>query len=424
VPVGLSHLQALEPLAVALAIGLLIGLERGWERREMPEGRRAAGLRTFGIIGLLGGVAVELGTPWMLAAVALVVGLFVALGYWRESEVDKDVSLTTAITSMLTLCLGALAATGNLTAAASSAVVVTLLLSFKPELHGILRRLERAEMLATLRLLLISVVLLPVLPDHGFGPWAAFNPYRIWWLVVLVAGVSYVGYFAVKLLGERRGTLASGFFGGLVSSTAVTLNLSREAADSGHGINLLSAGVAVGAAMMFPRMLVIVGVVAPALALQLIWPLGAAFVASAAAAAWYATRHSDRERSQDQPHADPGNPLDLRTALEFGVVLAIIMVLSRGAIVWMGDRGLYLLAAISGLVDVDAISLSVATMSVHGHVSLGVAARTTLIAAGVNTLLKPALSMFVGGPHIALRVLKAALAATIAGAAAYAAVAY
>jgi uncharacterized membrane protein (DUF4010 family) len=170
-------------LAVALAIGPLIGLERGWERRELPEGQRAAGFRTFGMIGLLGGVTVQVGGSsqgLVLAVVAAAVSIFAALGYWREPWRGQDVSITSLIAVLLTFCLGALAGMGEMTAASSTAVVVTFLLGFKPELHRIIRRIERPELLATLRLLLISVVLLPVLQDVGLGPWQAFNPYRTW----------------------------------------------------------------------------------------------------------------------------------------------------------------------------------------------------------------------------------------------------
>jgi hypothetical protein len=203
-PVQFENTRMLGRLGVALAFGMLIGLERGWERRELPEGQRAAGLRTFDIIGLLGAVTIQLRTPMLLVAIGAALGLLAALGYWRESQRDQDISMTTAVVVvLLPFRLGALAGIGELTVAAATAVVITLLLGFKLELHGIVRRIERLELLGTLRLLLISVVILPVLPNRGFGPWDAFNPYRTWWMVVLVAGISYVGYFAIRILARR-----------------------------------------------------------------------------------------------------------------------------------------------------------------------------------------------------------------------------
>ena len=261
-----ENLDTLERLGVALALGLLIGLERGWERRELPEGERVAGFRTFGLISLLGGVTTVLlpdSRPALFGSMIAVLGVVVALGYWRESERSKDLSLTTTVAELLTFALGALAGAGNLIAAAATAVVATLVLGFKPEMHELLERIERPELLATLRLLLISVVLLPILPDRGFGPWSAVNPYSIWWMVVMVAAISYVGYFGIRLLGSERGLLITGLFGGLVSSTAVTASFARLGKDqSREGQELVAAGIVLASATMFPRMLVMTTVVA------------------------------------------------------------------------------------------------------------------------------------------------------------------
>lgn len=405
-------------LAVALAIGLLIGLERGWERRELPEGQRAAGFRTFGIIGLLGGVTVQIGgsaTGWLLAVVAAAVSVFVALGYWREPWREQDVSVTGLVAALLTFCLGALAGKGELTGAAATAVVVTLLLGFKPELHDIIRRIERSELLATLRLLLISVVLLPVLPDEGLGPWQSFNPYRIWWMVVLVALISYIGYFAIKMLGEKRGVLITGLFGGLVSSTAVTVSLARRSEDPHEPPDLLTAGVAAASAIMFPRMLVIIGIFSLPLATALAWPLLSAGVLGLAAAAWFSTRRGSESQLTSAGGGALSNPLDLKIALQFGLFLACVMVLARGATVWMGSQGLYALAALDGLADVDAISLSCASMVSQGQLTIGVAAGATLIAAAVNTIIKPFIVLTIGNLRMGWQVTLALAGALLGG---------
>jgi uncharacterized membrane protein (DUF4010 family) len=415
----MANMELLGRLAVALAVGLLIGLERGWERRELPEGHRAAGLRTFGIIGLLGGLSAQLGGNSGMVFPAVVVaalGLLAALGYWRESSVDNDVSLTSAATMLVTFCLGAFAGRGELTVAASAAVVIALLLGFKPELHGLIRHIERAELLATLRLLLISVVLLPVLPNRGFGPWDAFNPYQIWWMVVLVAGVSYVGYFAIKLLGKKRGVFVTGLCGGLISSTAVALDLARLSRDERElAPDALAAGATVASAMMFPRMLAVIAVAAPMLAYRLAEPLILACAVSFLAAMWLVRRDTKADLPENAQHPEPSNPLDLNTAVKFGLMLATIMVLARGATARMGDQGLYLLSALSGLVDVDAISLSAASMMSQGQISIGVAANAVLIAATVNTLLKAALVLTVGGARMGWRVSIASVATLAAG---------
>lgn len=409
-------------LAVALAIGLLVGLERGWERREAAEGQRAAGLRTFGLISLLGGVTALVavgpyGAIWA-AAVLLALGAIVAIGYLRESEVDRDVSVTTAVAALLTFGLGALAGRGELSAASSTAVVVALLLGFKPELHEMVRRIERAELLATLRLLLISVVILPVLPNRDLGPWNAFNPYRVWWMVVLVVGVSYVGYFAIRLLGERRGILATALFGGLVSSTAVALDLGRRARQQACSRGLLAAGVVIASTTMFPRMLVLVAAVAPGLTALLLWPLGLATAAGAGAAAWLLWRAGTRE---EKPGAvaeahNPRNPIEMAAALRFGLLLAAVMVLARVAVVRFGAVGLCALAALSGLVDVDAITLSVASMGKQNELSAALAATAISLSAAVNTLVKPIIVMVLGEVRTGAQVGAALTASLVFGA--------
>jgi len=402
-------------LGVALAIGLMFGLERGWEFRELHTEQRTAGLRTFGAIGLLGGVVAELAGDhgqMLIAALALALGIVLAAGYWRESEIDRDVSLTSSVTALVAYSLGALAGHGELLAASSSAVVLTMLLGFRPELHGLVRAIDREELLATFRLLLISVVMLPVLPNRSYGPWAAFNPYDIWWMVVLVAAVSYVGYFATRLMGAERGILITGVFGGLASSTVVALSLARRAAHDLREPNLLAAGATIASAIMWPRIFLIVGAVDPELAQRLVIPLVASTIVAIAGALWLA----NRGRKEEKTLAESGekmiatNPLDLGMAVRFGFILTAIMVAARAASAWAGPSGLLLVAGISGLVDVDAISLSVATMSIHRLTAPDVAISAILLAAAVNTLLKPAMALLIGGAPIGLRFLAASLA--------------
>jgi uncharacterized membrane protein (DUF4010 family) len=414
-PVQIDQLPTLMRLAVALAIGLLIGLERGWEGRDLHTAQRTAGLRTFGAIGLLGGVTAHLGGTHggtLIAALAIALGLILAVGYWRESEIDRDVSLTTSVSALVTYGLGALAGLGELLAASSSAVVLTLLLGFRPELHGLIRKIDREELLATFRLLLISLVMLPVLPDRSYGPWAAFNPYHIWWMVVLVAAVSYVGYFATRLMGAERGILITGLFGGLASSTVVALSLARRAAEGLAVPNLLAAGATIASAIMWPRILLIVSAVAPALGRQLAWPLGATTVIAMAGALILARigRNEEKALTAAGEKLRPSNPLDLGTAVRFGIILTAIMVAARAASAWAGASGLLLVAGISGLVDVDAISLSVASMSTHRIVAPAVAISAILLAAVVNTVLKPAMALVIGGAPMGLRFLAASLA--------------
>jgi uncharacterized membrane protein (DUF4010 family) len=290
--------------------------------------------------------------------------------------------------------------------------VLTMLLGFRPELHGLIRKIDREELLATFRLLLISLVMLPVLPDRGYGPWGALNPYHIWWMVVLVAAVSYVGYFATRLMGTERGILVTGLFGGLASSTVVALSLARRAAQGLAVPNLLAAGATIASAIMWPRILLIVSAVDPALGRLLAWPLGAATVIAIAGALLLSRKGRSEEKALDAggEKSTTSNPLDLGTAIRFGLILTAIMVAARAASAWAGASGLFLVAGISGLVDVDAISLSVATMSTRQIVTPTVAISAILLAAAVNTLLKPAMAWAIAGAPMGLRFLASSLA--------------
>jgi uncharacterized membrane protein (DUF4010 family) len=399
-------------LAVALAIGLLIGFERGWHGRALAEGSRIAGFRTFGLIGLLGGLTAALGKDLghlIVAAGLLALAAAFGVAQWRDPRRDTDVSITTNIAALAAYGLGALAGTGEMKTAAAAGVVTALLLGIKPELHRLLERIERAELLATFRLLLISVVVLPVLPNAGYGPWSALNPYRIWWMVVLVAGISYAGYFAIKLIGPRRGVLVTGLLGGLVSSTATVLSLSRRAAQQPDAPQLWVSGMLAATATMFPRTLLIASVIAPQLSGVLALPLLAAALIAAAGSAVFA-RSAGR---QDAPTAGaaPANPLDLKTAVQFALILAAVMVLVRALKDWSGDTGIYVMATASGLVDIDAITLSLGVMAAGSEVPTSLAAAAILLAAMVNTLVKPAIAFAVAGRAVGLRLLLPLLAA-------------
>jgi uncharacterized membrane protein (DUF4010 family) len=413
-PVQIDQLPALMRLAVALAIGLLIGLERGWERRDLHTVQRTAGLRTFGAIGLLGGVTAQLGGTHgglLIAALAIALGLVVAVGYWRESEIDRDLSLTTAVTALVTYSLGALAGSGELLAASSSAVVLAMLLGFRPELHDLIRKIDREELLATFRLLLISLVMLPVLPNRGYGPWSAINPYLIWWMVVMVAAISYVGYFSTRLMGPERGILVTGLFGGLVSSTVVALSLARRAAQGLAEPNLLAAGATIASAIMWPRIMLIVFAVNPVLGIRLAWPIAIATLVATAAALMLERRgrNEGKTPAPDGEKVKTSNPLDLGAAIRFASMLTVIMVAARAASAWAGASGLFLVAGISGLVDATPVSLSVAAMSAQ-MVTPAVAIGAILLACISNTVLKSAMAWVIGGAPMGLRFLASSLA--------------
>lgn len=395
--------QTLTLLGAALAIGLLIGVERGWQGREAREGERVAGLRTYGLIGLLGGVTVLLADYLGAIFVGLVfIGLagLVTTSYLANRDKEGDIGITSLVVALLTFLLGALAVSGEVVIASSSAVVATLLLSYKPLLHRWLGRIERTELRAGIKLLLISVVLLPILPNQGYGPWGVLNPYAIWWMVVMIAAISTVGYFAVKIGGARRGALFTGLFGGLASSTALTLHFSRTARANAKLNLALAMGILLACGTMFPRMLLVASILNPALFLPLLVPTVVMALIVYVPAIVYWNLQTDRHDGGAFPLR---NPLELGPALGFGLLLAGVLLLGKALQLWLGDAGVLALAAASGITDVDAITLSLARMSSH-DLALGVAVTGVVVAGAFNSFAKAGIATVVGGRDIGLRV--------------------
>lgn len=402
-------------LGVALAIGLMIGIERGWQERDAKEGTRIAGVRTFGLVGLLGGVlalvAGHLGPLVLGLGFVGLAGMLAAVYVINRRQGDEDVGITSQVAALLAFAFGALAAMGEVAVAAACGVVTTLLLSYKPALHRLVGGLEARELHAGIQLLLISVVLLPILPNRGFGPWEVLNPYAIWWMVVLIALISFAGYVAIKLAGARRGTVFTGLFGGLASSTAVTLHFSRLCRRRAVPAPMLATGILLACGTMFPRMVLVASVLNPALFRVLVVPAAvmALVVYGPALAYW---------RGSSDPATDDvallKNPLELKTALGFGFLLALVMLLGKALQQAFGERGVLALAAASGVADVDAITLSLARMA-RDDLAAPVAVTGIVIAAAVNSLVKGSMATFIGGRRLGLRVGLPLLAGAVAG---------
>lgn len=390
-------------LSVALAIGLLIGAERGWQERNAEEGKRVAGFRTHGLVGVLGGASALLADhlgPFFPGLVFLGLAALTTTAYVVNLHQDDDAGITSLIALLLTFVYGALAAIGEVSVAAASAVVTTLILSAKPILHGWLNALGGHELRATIKLLLMSVVVLPILPNQGYGPWQALNPYAIWWMVVLIAGLSFVGYFAVRIAGIRRGMILTGLFGGLASSTALTLHFSRMSRREEASAPLLSMGILLACGTMFPRMLLVASLLNPALFKLLLVPTGAMAVCVFGPAVWFWRSTARVAANVTSPLK---NPLEIKTALVFGGLLGLILLFGKALNHWFGEAGILALAAASGVTDVDAITLSLARMS-GNDLALSVAALGIVIAASVNSLTKGGMAAVIGGPSIRLRV--------------------
>ena len=408
------ELENFKLLGIALAIGLLIGLERGWRARDRDEGMRVAGLRTYGLISLLGGLSGMLAQQtdhFLIGFVFLGLTSVLLLAYSKSLKKFEDFSITGIIASLITFTLGALTVFGHIMLASAIAVVITSLLGFKPLLHGWLKKLEQQELYATLKLLLISVVMLPILPDQGYGPWAAFNPYLIWWMVVLIAGISYLGYFAIRIVGNQQGPVLTGALGGLVSSTAVTLDLSKLSTQYPNLENVLAAGILTACGTMFARTLLLTSVMNPTLFRALL-PALLVMTIFTYFVAFLLWRNSREFRTNGEIKLE--NPFQLGMALKFGIFLVFIMLLSNLLKAYFGDMGTYFLAASSGLADVDPITLSMSQMSKEG-LEVSVAAWAILIAVSVNSGIKSVFSWVIGSRALALRVGSTLAGAVFAG---------
>ncbi|MCI0507542.1 MAG: MgtC/SapB family protein [Gammaproteobacteria bacterium] len=402
-------------LGVALAIGLLIGVERGWKERAAREGQRIAGIRTYGLIGLMGGGTAllaghfgALAMGMVFVGVAGVLTTAYVVNLWRGHE---DIGVTSLVAGLLVFILGVLAGTGEVAIAAASAVISTLLLSYKPVLHRWVSALEDAELRAGIKLLLISVVLLPVLPNQGYGPWQVLNPYLMWWMVVLIAAISFVGYFAIKIGGPRRGPVFAGLFGGLASSTAVTLHFSRMAHQQKTMTPMLATGILLACGTMMPRILVVTSIINIEVFIALLAPAVVMAVMIYAPAFYYWRSQSARPPEAVSPLK---NPLELKMAVSFGLILVVVMLLGKALQHWYGDTGVLVIAVASGIADVDAITLSLTRLS-QTDLAVPVAVLGIVIAATANSLVKAGMASAIGGSAIGLRVGLPLLGSALAG---------
>ena len=401
-------------LGLALAIGFMIGLERGWQEREQEEGHRTAGLRTFSLIGLLGGVfgALSLvGDFTLLAAGFVTLGATLAFFMWREGQEHHDLSATSLVAALLTFILGAFAVLGDTAAAAGSGAAAVLLLANKQSLHGWLHRITWIELRSGLLLAAMTFIALPLLPNRAVDPWGALNPHELWLMTILIAGVSFAGYAAVKIVGPQRGTVLAAALGGLFASTAVTLSLARLAKANEAHVRMLSGGILAAGAVMLLRVLVVTGIINFELA-RLLAPVLLAAAIAIGVVSFLLVRSDPADGTGNSKALVLRNPFDLAEVLRFGALLAAVMLAVVFARRYFGDTGLLGLAALSGLADVDAMTLSAARM--QGATTL--AANAILLTVAVNSLAKVVYAWFAGGARIGFLSLAGTLAAMAAGA--------
>lgn len=404
-------------IGLALAIGLAVGVVRGWQQREEPAGSRTAGIRTFALSGLLGGVGAAvtqaLNAPLFLGILVVVFGTVFAWFSFREVEHDKTFSVTGTVAALGVFALGALAVVGDPVAAAAGGAATAGLLASREVLHGFLARLSWAELRSALLLLAMTVIVLPILPNKPITRLDTLSPQEMWFLTVLTATLSFAGYVAVKVWGAERGTLATSIAGGLVSSTAVTINFARRAS-TGEAAGLLAAGAMLAGIVSIMRVLAIVLFVAPHLVPQIIVPA----LLAASAFGIFAFFQWKRAKPADTSHMLLRNPFDLQLLLIFALILLIASPVSGWLIGQLGTGGIMLSSGSVALVDVDVAVLTASRFS-HTEIGTGGAASAILLALAVNALARAVYAIVTGPPAFFGRLGAATALAIAAGTVAF-----
>ena len=419
-----SELETLlSRVALACGIGLLIGLERGWRTRDAAPGSRTAGIRTFAISGLLGGVVGALARDpagGLSVAGSLLIGLAFAAFAVVFTQFERDenraahrFSATTTIAGLLTFMLGAYAVIGDVNVAAAAAVTATGVLIVREDLHEWVRKITLAELQSVLVLLAMTLIALPIVPERPIGPWGGVNPRQIWIIAIVLASISFAGFVAIRALGERRGVLVAAALGGLVSSTAVIFSHARDAATGHAPPRVLAAGSALATAISFGRVAAIVAVLNPALLVF----VGAPLMAGALTAITIATIAIGwREAASPRPSA-----MQLRNP--FGFFPVVGMALSMGAVILagrvlseqFGAAGAASSAAVTGIFDVDAMTVSMTQLSPR-VLSAEDAARGILVGVASATLGKIAIGAILGRGRYALAIAGMSVLCVAAGA--------
>ena len=383
-------------LGIALSIGLLVGLERGWQERDAPEGSRTAGIRTFGISGLLGGVLVAvahtLDYPMVFPITFLGFAATLAIFKLREARSDSDYSVTTVMAGLGVFALGGLAVAGDAQAAAAGGAALAATLASRNVLHRFLKRLTWVELRSALMLAVMTAVILPILPNETIDPWGGLNPWKVWFFTVLTASLSFLGYIAVRIFGARKGFILSAIAGSLVSSTAVTMVLARSAKGSGDPLPLAGAA-ALGAAVSILRVMSLILLIDPAAVI----PTGPA--AATAAVVFAGSGFALFYWPQDRPFADvpTSNPFEIGPLLVFAAIFAAATITSAVLVSHFGSSGLLATTALTGAVDVDVAVLA-ALQAGRDVLPLDVIGKAILVAIASNALCRAGIAILLGPP--------------------------
>jgi len=401
--------EAFVSLAVAVAAGMLLGAERQ-QSAAAEEKKDFAGIRTFpmvSLLGALGALARPVAGLWLLGGLLAGVIAFVSVSHARNAARDH-IGISTEVASLLAFALGALAGMRDLMPDAdrfllvgTTAAAALALLALKAPLHGFASRLSPDDVYATTKFVVLALVILPVLPRGAWGPLGVLAPFKIGKMIALVAGVSFAGYVASRLVGAARGILVAGLLGGLVSSTAVTLTYAGRAREQPALAPLCAVAIVAACSVMFARVVVVVALIDRPLVAALAPALGVTAAVGFAAAYVRYRRAGAAPAGDAAVGAEPAlrNPFELRQAVSFGLLYGVVLFVAKAAQLWAGSAGLYLSAVLAGLTDVDAITLSVVDLH-RGGLPASTAATAIGLAAVTNTAVKAGVALSVGGAAV------------------------
>ena len=417
-----ADIETFRNFAVALLIGALVGIDR--EKRQVEEGPHGVGgLRTFILVAAVGALSAWLSrqfdTPWIFIAALLGVCGGVFTSYIVHARLNAgDIGMTTEFAAVAVMLIGAAVMTGQTVLSVALAIAISAVLAYKQPLHGLVERIGRADLLAGLRLLVATFIVLPVLPDHTVDPWGALNPYKLWLLAILIAGLSLAGYVATRWLGSGRGTLVTALSGALVSSTAVTLSFARRSREASADEVLLACGILLAWAVMFGRVLLAVAVVNADLLPALLVPFLALGIATLALAAFFYLRRlraAKHNGGGDGTEVPLSNPFSLTSAVKFAAFFALVLVVVALVQEYAPGQGVLVVAALAGLTDVDAITLSMADRARDGDAATAIAA--IVIASLSNTVVKTGMVAVLGANGLRRLIVVSGAIILVAGAA-------
>lgn len=408
----MDFLAEFEPwwrFAFALLIGALIGLEREFyqQKKESPD---FAGIRTFSLISLLGAVSAFLFDDYgVVFAVLALAGLILMITVSYSGALNRsgtELGITTEVAAILTFLFGVLVIGEQEIVAIALAVVTSLLMAMKGRIHGAIRNLSTGDIHVTLQFALVSAVILPLLPNRALDPLGLLNPFQVWLMVVFISGIGFSGYILMNIFGQPRGINIMGFLGGLASSTATTISFSSASREHPEMTPQYARAVIMASTVMFPRIFILILVIHLPLALKVAVPL-AVMLATGLILIYILGKKETASREETQTDFKVSNPLKLSTAVKFGLLFAIVLVVTDFALNSLGSTGVYLTSLLAGLTDVDAISLSVTRLATNNQINTQVAGIAVLSAALANTISKGAISYFSGTRELRKRVLPA-----------------